>query len=218
MKREPRSVPDVDAEAYESMIQRHREQIRTREATEAPAPSRPVSPAAAAPGSFAGPFDFARRGRAEWEAGHPIKGMADALSGAADLYLTGSAVRGLARGSIKLRGPFVWRTKPWEEARGARNWMGDRGLLEKGEIGHHGLIPNNQWGKVAPDWFKNQPWNIKAIKSAETHGLIHGRYRGQPQFGPIERFLKGTPDWWKAALASVTGHGISAADDAATIK
>lgn len=235
----PRSVADPDADSYDAMIRKHRELMQAREAAdggprgahghETPlqsagmspkvtAAAKPGTPAAANPASFAGPFDFARRGRAEWEAGHPIKGMADALSGAADLYLAGSAVRGLAQGAFKLRGPFVWRTKPWEEARGARNWMGDKGFLEKGEVGHHGLVPNNQWGRSVPDWIKNQPWNIKGIKSPETHGRIHGRYKGQPQFNPLERFLQGTPDWWKAAVASATGHGVSSADDARTPK
>jgi hypothetical protein len=44
------------------------------------------------------------------------------------------------------------------------------------------------------------------------HTRIHGASRkfGLPQFNMVERYLHGTPTWWKAANGSALGHGVQA--------
>ena len=211
---EPRSVADPDAEAYDDMMRRHQALMAARSSAGIETPARSVVNAPAgtsgvdAPG--AGPFDdlnFARKGREKWERGDRVDAMTDALQGLADAVITYDLARGLKKGGLKLDGPFAWRTPPWEEP-GARKWLGDKGFLEKGEHGHHALIPNNGWGKKVPDAIKNQPFNIVGMEAAE-HGRIHGRYKGAPQYNVLERYWRGTPRWWKASNAWL---GAAAAD------
>jgi hypothetical protein len=108
--------------------------------------------------------------------------------------------RGLLKGGLKTKGPFDWRTKPWEEP-GARKWLGEKGFLKPGQHGHHALVPNNGWGKAVPNWIKNQAFNIKGMATPAQHGRTHGNYKGMPQYNMIQRYWLGTPRWWKATNA-----------------
>jgi hypothetical protein len=152
------------------------------------------------------------RARKDWEQGHHVRALIDGVVGVSEAGLAKSVIKGVIKGQVKLKGPYVWRTKPWEEGRGLRQWMGDKGILKPGQHGHHALIPKNGWGKAVPDWLKNQPWNIKGMESAAQHGRIHGRYKGAAQFNPLERYWYGTPQWWKAANALGASGSASAAD------
>jgi hypothetical protein len=119
------------------------------------------------------------------------------------------------KGGIKVSGPFVWRTKPWEAAKGVRQWMSDINFAKPGQPVHHWAIPQGGWGKNVPDWFKNQLWNAKPTTDAVEHGRIHGSYKVDglklPQFDAVRRFWYGTPDWFKALNISVPGHAGTAA-------
>lgn len=53
------------------------------------------------------------------------------------------------------------------------------------------------------------------MESAEEHGLVHGRYKGRKRFGSLERYVRGTPAWWKAANGVLVGDGAIAAESAA---
>ncbi len=131
-----------------------------------------------------------------------------------DVGLVGAIGKGVAKGAVKVGGPYVWRTtlpEVREGILGARQWMGAKGIVGKGVQAHHGVIPNNGWGKAIPDWIKNQPWNITSIPSAEVHGRIHHSYRGLPRFNLAQRYYYGTPPWAKAATTSAAGHGLLAA-------
>ena len=117
----------------------------------------------------------------------------------------------LLKGGAKFTGTHAWRTKPWEKIQSTRQWLGEQGFLKPGEHGHHWAIPQNGWGKDVPEWFKNQPWNIKGL-DAVTHGRTHGRYTVDgvklPRFNPAQQVWYGTPAWAKATGTSVGGHAV----------
>ena len=201
------------------MMREHRALMASRGARPAEEPGQSAVNLPNAPSDAgqptAGPLDdlnFARKGREKWEQGDRLDAMTDAIQGLADAVILYDTGRGLLKGGLKLKGPFTWRTKPWEEP-GARKWLGEQGFLKKGEHGHHALIPNKGWGKNVPDAIKNQPFNIKGMDAAE-HGRIHGRYLGAPQFNALERYWRGTPRWWKASNAWL---GAAAADAASRL-
>ena len=139
-----------------------------------------------------------------------------ALNGAlaaSDLFLAGDVAKAVAKGGmLAIKGPLI------KEVGNGRNWknmratFGKKGLLDPGQHGHHWLIPNNDWGKEIPDWIKNHPLNIKGMPDAATHGRIHGRYGGMPQFNLLEQFWHGTPTWSKVAAADAVGHPVAAAE------
>lgn len=94
-------------------------------------------------------------------------------------------------------------------------WMGHegKGLLEERQHGHHWLIPRNGWGKNVPDVIKNQPWNIKAMPSEEVHARMRGARNGKPQFNAIERYVQGTPTWWKVQNGVWAGHAVGGIEE-----
>ena len=101
------------------------------------------------------------------------------------------------------KAPYAWKTE-------VRPWMVKQGYLKPGQQGHHWLIPQNGWGKNAPDWLKNPPWNIKAMPEgpagAQMHGRITNAYKGKPQFNIVERYVHGTQAWSKVATGAAVGH------------
>ena len=230
---QPRTVPDADAAAYKAMIREQRTYNERQEAKEAArrlarnvpptlsgepmrgtVESRPRMPTvndvvAGVTHVLGGP----RRAREKWEHGRRVEALVDGAVAASDLYLGKSATTGLLKGQVKVKGPHAWRTKPWQEGEGAREWMGRTGQLAPGQHGHHALIPQNGWGKSAPDWIKNQPANIKGMESPAVHGRIHGPYKGEPQYSYLSRYWLGTPGWWKASNASAGGRVAQGAID-----
>jgi hypothetical protein len=123
-----------------------------------------------------------------------------------DLAPGAYALKAGAKGAVKLAGSHTWNA--------TRKWMGKNGLLEAGQHGHHGIIPRNGWGKIVPDGIKNQPWNITATRNVEDHMRIHGPYRGQPQYGQVERYWRGSPDWAKRAHVWAPTGAATAVDSA----
>jgi len=207
----PRSVPDPDGKAYDEMIRRHRQVMARREnagqlVNEGAGQTDPTAHAphglvdAIAAGA-AHVFNEPREARRQIEQGHVVRGLVDGATAAADLELGRSVVRGLRRGSFKLSGSHSLKQ--------TRKWLGQKGLAENGQHAHHALVPNGGWGKAIPDFIKNQPWNYKMTETPLHHIRIHGASRkfGLPQFNAVERYVHGTPTWWKAANASGLGHG-----------
>jgi hypothetical protein len=198
------------------MLRQHGANTRSPDAklgtTAVTGPSRPRNEIDSVAVGIAQVLNGPRAARRQLEQGHTGQAIVDGAPAAADLVWGGLAVRGLVKGKLKLRGPFEWRTKPWQEERGVRQWMGDMGFAEKGQPVHHALIPQNGWGKWVPDFIKNQPANLKPSDNL-THTRIHSASRkfGLPRFNAVERYLKGTPTWWKAANASALGHAAKAA-------
>jgi hypothetical protein len=129
-----------------------------------------------------------------------------------DLSVADAVARDMAKGGLytikagqsAAKNPYAWKA--------VRKWMGDEGLLESGQHGHHWLIPQNGWGKNVPDWIKNHPLNIKPLPDAVTHWRIHHGVGDLPRFNPAQRYWFGTPDWVKAATGSATGHAVDAAN------
>jgi hypothetical protein len=135
----------------------------------------------------------------------------DAAVGALDLPVAKAAVRGgklvLANKAFYRPGTLADEAFDWDKK--VRPWMVENGHLQADQQGHHWGIRQNGPGKNIPKWIKNQTWNIKAMDPV-THGRVHHRVGDLPRFGHVERYVHGTPDWWKAAHASAAGHGAMA--------
>lgn len=121
----PRSVIDPDADDYDEMIRKHRADVAAPEA----GATAPVATSTTSDKRVANPvtegLNFAREGRKKWENGQYIQAVGDAAEGIGNLIVTVDTLSGISKGGLKLKGPFVWRTKPWEEA-GARKWLGEK--------------------------------------------------------------------------------------------
>jgi hypothetical protein len=141
-----------------------------------------------------------REARHEVEQGHLVRGIVHGATAAADLELGRSIVNGVRRGAFKVSGPHDWKS--------VRKWMGQQGFAAKRQPVHHWAIPQRGWGKVVPDWIKNQPWNGRPMETTLHHIRTHGQSLkfGLPRFNALERYWHATPRWWKAANASAVGH------------
>jgi len=90
-----------------------------------------------------------------------------------------------------------------------RQWLTKTNFADKGQVVHHFLFERNRGiGKHLPDWFKNQPFNLKAMPSAEIHDRLNYGAWGKPQLNPLERYWHGTPFWFKASNAGGASHGL----------
>jgi len=221
---QPRSVPDPDGDGYDEMLRQHGAKAGSNTAKRGGAPQpqakavtgtqRPPTEIDSVAAGIAQILNGPRAARRELEQGHTGRAIVDGATAAADLVWGGLTARGLIKGKLKLKPPFDWRTPPWTEGRGAREWMGDKGFVEKGQPAHHAVIPQNGWGRFVPDAIKNQLANIKPSDNL-THTRIHSASRkfDLPRFNMLERYWHGTPTWWKAANASILGHATKAAGD-----
>jgi hypothetical protein len=118
-----------------------------------------------------------------------------------------AAVKAAMKKASELRmdgkAPYSWRN--------TRDRMLARGDVKPYQEVHHSLIP--QRAKSVPDGIRNHPLNLKVMpegpEGRELHALIHGRYKGQPRLNPLQRFIEGTPTWWKA-MNLASGHAAAA--------
>lgn len=142
-------------------------------------------------------------------------GSAAFNAGLAVLDLTGVGIvdKALAKGGIYAIKGAVGETASRAKWRTVRREMGDLKILNPHQHGHHWLIPQNGWGKKAPDVIKNHPANIHGMPSREVHGRIHGRYKGKPRYGLLGRYWHGTPHLSKVATGSAAGHTAAAAKE-----
>jgi hypothetical protein len=146
-------------------------------------------------------------------------GINAALAGS-DLFLGTSVAKGLAKGGLFMMKGGVGRPASSATWRKIRSEMAAKGLIAKGQHGHHWLIPQNEWGKNWPNWIKNHPLNIKPMPTvavpnkngrtidylSEMHGRLDARYGKKPRFNPAQRYWYGTPNWVKPATVEVVGH------------
>ena len=223
---QPRTVPDTDDAEHRAAERWQREHnARQEDKSRGAAPSRarqsgPIPrlrldvPNVGHPGeleSLIPVWGSGREALADWHDGDRIGAAGNAVLAVSDLIPAKAIVGSVMKGAIKKTGSYAWRTKPWEKTQSVRQWLGEKGYLKPGEHGHHWAIPQNGWGKNVPEWFKNQPWNIKGL-DAVTHGRTHGRYKVDgvklPKFNPAQQVWYGTPAWAKAVGTSVGGHGV----------
>jgi hypothetical protein len=146
---------------------------------------------------------------ADWQDGDYFGAGINGALAASDLFLAGDVAKAIAKGGwYVLRGPLLKEAsqQDWDVV---RKELG-KGLLTKGQHGHHWAIPQNGWGKNVPEMIKNHPLNIKAMPDVATHMRITGRYKGMPRFNQFERYWYGTPTWSKVFTVDAAGHPIAA--------
>lgn len=194
-----RSVPDPDGPAYTAMVKKQAAYNAKQE--EAWWRKHP-----GAVESFFPVWGSAREAVADAYEGDVRGAVVNAGLAISDLAPGGYAVKAGAKGLIKAGGSHTWNA--------TRKWMGKNGLAAPGQHVHHGIIPRGGVGKYVPDAIKNQPWNAAPMPSPEVHGRIHGGYKGQPQYGQLERYWRGTPDWAKRAHVWAPTGAVTAADSA----
>jgi hypothetical protein len=157
-----------------------------------------------------------RRARERWVAGDQGGAMLQGLIDAPGLYFDGALIKGLLKkGGFKFSAPFEWSKPPWEQA-GASKWLKESGFVNPFEHGHHWAIPQNGWGKIIPDFIKNQPWNIKGM-DVVPHRRTHGRAKveGQwlPEFNALEKLWFSTPAYFKALIGKGATDLVSSQGD-----
>jgi RHS repeat-associated protein len=135
----------------------------------------------------------------DYSQGHWIWGTLNAGVAVSDLIPARSLAGGLFQGLWKF-GSHTWDA--------TRKWLTRRGWRKcPGKEMHHWAIPQGGWGEAAPDWLKNQPWNLMDMPDAVFHDALHGM--GEAPFNFWERGWYGTPDWLKAGVFSLGGREAS---------
>ena len=180
---QPRSVPDGLKDSYEEAIARQRAHNAKQE--EAWYRKHP-----GVAESFIPVWGSAREAVADAYDGDIVGAIANAGLAVSDLAPGAYALKAGAKGLGKT-GSHTWNA--------TRKWMSRNGRLQPGQHGHHGLIPHKGWGKIVPEIIRNHPVNITATRDVADHMRIHGSYKGLPQYGPVERYWRGSPDWAKRA-------------------
>ena len=112
-----------------------------------------------------------------------------------DVFLVKSLF--VAGGKFAAKTAFKTGSHTWGAT---RSWMGRTGQAAKGQHVHHWFLHRNQGiGKHAPDWLKNQPWNLMPMKNKLMHQSVHGV--GPNAYNAVQRLYYGTPQWFKASSA-----------------
>jgi hypothetical protein len=89
-------------------------------------------------------------------------------------------------------------------AEAARKQLRRRGAAVTGEEIHHSVALNGI-SRTAENW-RNHPAFLKVLSQAD-HRRLTGSWKGLPQYGPIQRFVVGTPNWMKTVPAWLGVHG-----------
>ena len=222
-----RSVPDSDADAYEAMARKQRA-LNEKQAADIEArhkqrmlggrlftevEQKPWDGRVDHPGALESMIPVWGSGKeaiADFQDGDYLGAAGNAALAVSDLVPAKAVSGAILKGAvIKAAGPHVWRTKPWEEAKGVRQWLTEKGVAKPGQPVHH-WVPWLEQKSAVPDWIKNQPIFLKPMKDAVQHGRVHGRYSVDgvklPRYNPAERVWHGSPDWAKATPVSVAGR------------
>ncbi len=121
-----------------------------------------------------------------------------------------AAMKKASKTGMRGKAPYSWSN--------TRDRMLARGAVKPHQEVHHAFIP--QRTKSVPDLIRNHPLNLKVMpegpEGRTIHALIHhglGK-KNTPQrlerFNPLQRYIYGTPTWWKAANLAA-GHGAGTA-------
>lgn len=151
----------------------------------------------------------AREALADVEDHDVVGGALNTGLAAADLFLAGDIAKAVGKGGLYAITGAIGRPAKeavWKDF--VRPKMGDLGMLEEGQHGHHWFFP--QKAKNIPPVIRNHPINIQAMPSAEVHGRLSHRYKGKPRYGLLGRYWHGTPHWSKVATGSAIGHPVAA--------
>ena len=105
----------------------------------------------------------------------------------------------LGKGAWKVGGSHTWDA--------TRKWMRRRGYGTPGSPFHHWLIPQSGWGRIVPDWIKNQPWNVMDVGSRAWHNAIEGK--GPGALSMPGRIWHGSPPAVRAAGISGSGKAVN---------
>lgn len=131
----------------------------------------------------------ARDAYEDFENGRYWWGAFNTVMAISDVFLVKSLI--VAGGKFATKTALKTGSHTWGAT---RSWMGRTGQAAKGQHVHHWFLHRSQGiGKHAPDWLKNQPWNLMPMKSESIHMMIHS-----PKTSIVYKFYHGTPQWFKA--------------------
>jgi RHS repeat-associated protein len=129
------------------------------------------------------------------------------------LFNTGMAVSDVflfkSVGTALGKGVWKFGSNTWGAT---RKWAVKNGYAIPWQDIHHWVIPRNQWGKIIPNWFKNQPWNFSPLPQkfkdmgytwSEIHRAIEGK-SSPLTLNFAERLWYGSPMWPWALGTSLT--------------
>lgn len=221
-KGKPRSVSEQARDVYAEKLRRERELEQVKAAAANLVPDWERHPGLAE--SMIPVWGSAREAIADFHDGDPYGAVGNAALAATDLA-GGWAAKSMVKATLKAaskQGSKIGRSgraKDPDLWRHARGRMAENGYLQKGQDGHHWLIPQNGWGKEIPTAIKNQPWNIKPMPNSEVGKAMHGRITNaytlngvrKERFNALDRYIVGTPTWAKAAQLGIVGHPAGAA-------
>lgn len=112
----------------------------------------------------------------------------------------GGLMGGLAKGAGKISSSTRY-AGALNEYRRVHNIPG-RNSPDYQQVHHWFIEANGRFGKLVPDWIKNQPWNLNPVRKG-VHDLIHGNAPGGKQYGSFMRWWQGAPSWAKSIEAGV---------------
>ncbi|GGG59629.1 LamG-like jellyroll fold domain-containing protein [Hymenobacter glacieicola] len=138
----------------------------------------------------------------DFQNGNYAWGAFNTAMAVSDVFLVKSLVTGVGRIGAKT----AWKTgsHTWGAT---RKWIGKNGLAARGQEVHHWLLHRNQGiGKYAPNWLKNQPWNLMNMPNQLFHDALHGV--GPNPMNLAEQLYHGTPRWFKSVIGSGGGRTV----------
>ena len=82
----------------------------------------------------------------------------------------------------RLQAKYTWGAPPGGNYRQGVSFAlrKELGILEKGPILHHWLIPEGQWGRYVQNYVKNLSWNVVEIENQTAHLLIDAAITRSP--------------------------------------
>lgn len=136
-------------------------------------------------GSGRDAYEDFQNGRYGWAAFNTIMAISD-------IFLVKALF--VAGGKIAAKTAFKTGVHSW---RATRAWLGQTGQAQYRQHVHHWLLHQKQGlGKHAPEWLKNQPWNLMPMKNEGMHYLLHNA-----KTSIFYKFYHGTPQWFKTGGA-----------------
>ncbi len=218
----PRSISDQAQDVYAERVRREALVEQAKAAAAKLTPDWDSHPGFAE--SLIPVWGSGREAVADFREGDYVGAGFNAALAASDLFLAGAAAKGLAKGAINIEKGLT-KTAPYEW-KNVRRRLGKEGFLELKQEGHHWLIPQGgRFGRAVPNVIKNQRWNIKPMPNSEVGRELHARIHRPvtrratattpavklKRFNPLQRYIHGTPTYWKSTNGVAAGHATGAA-------